>query len=193
MAEDDIRRLAADPTPLTTAMLLREIANLSEKIGTRLDAMDKAMTLFQENLTRVPTEVQKEVGHLKELHGQRFSSVEQRQETDKKAAEDALKVALQAQKELAGAQDTANAAAITKSQDATDKQVDGIKAMASAGFKSLDDKIAIINGRLDRGEAGPIAVREQRVDRRMDSGLLVSLGSLLVAAVAIAVAIIRHV
>lgn len=199
MPEDDLRSLAAaDPTPLTTAMLLREIANLSEKVAIRIDGLEKAQATFETNLTRVPTEVQKEVGHLKALHEQRFDDFEaqlsersDRRMSEKKAAEDALAAALQAQKELAAAQDSANAAAITKSQDATDKQVDAIKAMVGANFKSLDDKIAIINGRLDRGEAGPVAVRERNTERRLDSGLLIAIGSMLLAGVAVAVAVAR--
>jgi chromosome segregation ATPase len=193
MAEEDIKgMMASDPTPLTTAMLLREISNLSEKVGIRIDGIEKAQATFEKSLTRVPTEVQKEVGHLRELHEQRFSSVEQRQEADKKASEDALKVALQAQKELAAAQDTANAAAITKSQDATDKQVGAIKQTNDANFKSLDDKIADLKGRLDRGEGGSGAVRERNTDRRLDTGLIVAIIAILLTAASIVFAIVRH-
>lgn len=189
--EDDLRRLAADPTAATASLLLREIANLKDNIAVRLDAMDKAMILFQENLTRVPTDVQKEVGHLREFHDQMFADIHaqlkersDRRKSEKKAAEDALAAALQAQKELALAQDTANAAAITKSQDATDKQVDGIKAMVDANFKSLDDKIAIINGRLDRGEGGHVGASEYRKDNRDHTGLIIA-GLALIAAIAL--------
>lgn len=191
MAEDDLRRLASDPTALTTAMLLREIANLREKIEIRLDAMDKAMTLFQENLTRVPTEVQKEVGHLKELHDQKFADIHaqlrersERRTLEKKAAEDALAAALAAQKELAAAQDTANAAAISKSQEATDKQVDSIKSAAEAIKASLDDKIAIINGRLDRGEGGHAGASEYKKDSRDNTSMFIA-GLALLAAIAL--------
>jgi hypothetical protein len=61
-----------DPTLLTTAALTREISALKELVVTRLDAMDKAQSLFETNLTRVPTDIDKQLSHLKELHASRF-------------------------------------------------------------------------------------------------------------------------
>jgi hypothetical protein len=181
---DDIRKMAADPTPLTTAMLLREIANLSEKMNIRLDAMDKAMVLFQENLTRVPTEVQKEVGHLRQLAEQKFAEFHaildersDRRAVEKMAADAALSAALQAQKELATAQDTANLAALEKSQNATDKQIDSIKAMVVSGFKALDDKIAVINGRLDRGEGVLGGGHSRQTELRLNAMMIVAIAA----------------
>jgi hypothetical protein len=54
-----------DPTRLTTAQLYREIYNLQDMLTIRLDAMDKAQTIFSENLTRVPTDTDKQITHLK--------------------------------------------------------------------------------------------------------------------------------
>jgi hypothetical protein len=56
-----------DPTLLTTAALTREISSLKELIITRLEMMDRAQTLFETNLTRVPTIVDTQIQHLKEL------------------------------------------------------------------------------------------------------------------------------
>lgn len=196
--EDDLRRLAADPTPLTTAMLLREIANLSEKISIRIDGLEKAQATFEDNLTRVPTEVQKEVGNLKALHEQRFSDIgnqlrerSERRASEKKASDDALAAALASQKELTASQDCANAAAINKSQDATDKQIDAIKAMVGANLKSLDDKIAIINGRLDRGEGSIGGAAGSRTERRLDSSLLVAIIAVSLAAGSTVIAFVK--
>jgi hypothetical protein len=63
-----------DPTTLTTAALAREITSLKELLFTRLDAMDKAQELFDLNLNRVPTAVDKQVGNLKELLTTLFDS-----------------------------------------------------------------------------------------------------------------------
>jgi hypothetical protein len=179
---NDLRKIAADPTPLTTKMLLREVANLNEKLTIRLDAMDKAMVLFQENLTRVPTEVQKEVGHLKQLAEQKFAEIHailnersDRRAVEKLAADAALSAALQAQKELATAQDTANTAAIEKSQSATDKQIDSIKAMVTSGFKALDDKISVINGRLDRGEGLLGGGHSRQTELRLNAMMIIAI------------------
>jgi hypothetical protein len=148
-----------DPTTLTTDQLRRELAALRDTVETRLDAMDKAAQLFHENLTRVPTDTDKQISHLKELHEERFASIQtQFDERDVRSAasEDAAKVAvdaaLQAQKEAAAAQNASNAAAITKSEAATVKQIDGILALLTSNSTALSDKIAVINGRLDRSE-----------------------------------------
>src|SRR6478672_11107389 len=64
-----------DPTTLTTAALLREIASLKEIVFTRLDAMDRAMMVFSDAITRAPTDVDKQIAHLKELHQEKFESI----------------------------------------------------------------------------------------------------------------------
>ena len=65
--------LIPDPTLLTTAALKHEIALLKELITTRLDSMDKAQSLFEENLSRVPTDTDKQISHLKELHDSKLA------------------------------------------------------------------------------------------------------------------------
>lgn len=63
-----------ESTPASMALVIREISTLkdqnelrAESIKTRFDAMDKAVTVFSDNLTRVPTDVQKEITHLRAL------------------------------------------------------------------------------------------------------------------------------
>ena len=62
-----------------------------------------------------------------------------------RASEDAAKIAgnaaLQAQKEAAAAQNESNAAAITKSEGVTVKQIDGILALLASNTNSMNDKI----------------------------------------------------
>jgi hypothetical protein len=89
-----------------------------------------------------------EVAHLKELMVEKFSGVQvqfrERDERTKEAAiatETAVNAALEAQKEAAG-----------KAEAASGKEFDAIKTLMASNTKSQDDKIAIINGRLDRGE-----------------------------------------
>ena len=151
--------LRSDPTQLTTEQLLRELRHLRDTIETRLSAMDKATELSNENFTRVPTDTDKQISHLKALHAEKFTGIQlQFHERDVRsaAAEDAAKVAvnaaLQAQKEAAAAQNASNATAIAKSENATLKQIDGILALLGSNNIALNDKITVINGRLDRGE-----------------------------------------
>jgi hypothetical protein len=67
-----------DPSALTIATMIREVEHLKdlhegrihaveEMLKTRVDAIDKATTLFETNLTRVPTEVDRQITHLREL------------------------------------------------------------------------------------------------------------------------------
>ena len=64
-----------DPTALTTDLVERGLASertlVEAKLDIlrqRLDGIDKATIIFNETLTRVPTDVDKQVGNLKELH-----------------------------------------------------------------------------------------------------------------------------
>lgn len=50
-----------------TNQLLREIANTERFLIARLDAMDKALGLARDDLTRVPTELDRRIDGLKEL------------------------------------------------------------------------------------------------------------------------------
>lgn len=63
----------ADPTALTTAQLLREVALSREVLETRLDASDKAIELLQ----AYPTELDKAITALEALLGERFQRIEQ--------------------------------------------------------------------------------------------------------------------
>jgi len=61
-----------DPSRLTTQMVWREVESLKELLITRLDAIEKATIVAHEDLVRVPTEVQKQVAGLRELHDEKF-------------------------------------------------------------------------------------------------------------------------
>lgn len=68
----------ADPTVLTTQQLWREIAALKELSFTRFDSMERAIIVAHEDLVRVPTDVQKTVGTLRDLHEEKFHSTDRR-------------------------------------------------------------------------------------------------------------------
>jgi hypothetical protein len=178
-----------DPSTITTErlhdlgeQLRREIEHEVAVVTARLDAMDKAMVLFSDNLTRVPTDTDKQVGHLKELHNEKFESIQRqfnerdvRTEQAAIATKIAVDAALQAQKEAAGAQNESNAAAITKSEVATVKQLDSIMALMNSNTKVNDDKFSIINERLNRSEGASVHDRESRSNAHMSSGLAIAI------------------
>jgi hypothetical protein len=178
----------SDPSALTTAALLREVAHLKEAITVRLDATDRALATFQDNLTRVPTEVQKEVGHLREFHDQKFVDIENqlrersdRRTAEKAAAQEALAAALQAAKELSASQDAANATALDKSQASIDRRLSDLAKLFETSIASVRVEIADLKSRLDKGEGSLGGERGGRTDRRLDTSLFVSIGALILA------------
>ena len=160
---DTVRALSsntADPSALTTAMLLREVSNLEEKINVRLEGMDKAMTIFSNNITRVPTDTDKQIGHLKELHDEKFNSIQiQFQERDRRSEQSAISAkvavdaALQAAKELGNEQNKSAALAISKSEAATTKQIDQQGELLRNMEKALNERIDDLKNRLALSDA----------------------------------------
>jgi septation ring formation regulator EzrA len=155
-----------DPTPLTTAQLLRELGSLKEMFIVRLEAMDRAQTLFHENLTRVPTEVDKAIGHLKELHDkefvnfrvwivERFESIttqfKERDERIKQTALDtkfAVEAALSSQEKSVTKQNESNAAANSKVEEGFAKQIDQQRVLLDKTTEGINDKIGDLRDRI---------------------------------------------
>lgn len=155
-----------DPTALTTAQLQRELVLLdrifAEKLSAlieRVDAMEKAQTLFHDDLVRVPTAVDKAVGQLKELHEKWFlekfdivqTQLRERDvrhsqvETDRQRE---IAAALQAAKEVLGEQYRSSNLAISKSEDAIEKRINGVISMVQTTTGPINDKIDDLKERL---------------------------------------------
>jgi phage-related tail fiber protein len=182
-----------DPTFLTTEQLSRGLTNLRELLEARINAVEEAAHHRYEDLRRVPTETDRQVVHLKELFNEKLTSVQKQfdeRDIRSQASEDAAKVAvnaaLQAQKEAASAQNDSNAAAITKSEAATIKQIDGILALLNSNTIGTNDKITTINARLDRGDGVTKGGHDIRSESRLDTGTMVAIISVAVMAVSVA-------
>jgi hypothetical protein len=173
------------PNPmLTTEQLFREIAALEKIITTRLDAMDRAIVLFNDNLTRVPTETDKQVGHLKELVQEQLTGI-QRQFEERK---DGLAVALSAAKEAVEKQNQSSALAIAKSEAATDKRIDGLVTYIESTSKARSEQINDLKDRLTRIESrteGALSARTSQQDSGKYIiaiiGAMVGLGGFIIA------------
>ena len=124
-----------DPTVLTTEQLHREIQGLKELIGSRLNAMDKALDLVHEDYVRIPTDTDEQVSALKELVFDKVVALEksiqlQLHERDirtNQASEHsrlAIDAALQAAKELVGEQNRSSNTAIIKSETSVSRQME---------------------------------------------------------------------
>lgn len=169
-----------DPTELTIDALQREIANvrrelemrqtmrerehesLKEIIDTRLNGIDRATELLSATVNRTPTEITKEIGHLRGILEEKLSSVEVRfveqdrltstqfkerdTRTEREARDNKLAVdaAFAAQEKQAVAQNEGNQLAINKSEGSTAETIktnmDLTKSEINALRKSSEDR-----------------------------------------------------
>jgi len=149
-----------DPTTLTTQQLWREIAALKELVFTRLDSIEKAIIVAHDDMVRVPTEVQKAISTLKDLHEEKLHSIsdlvtEKFRSIDQQFADRDART-LQAQRDNKVAIDAALAAAKESSGEQIRTQAMAIVKNETAAFKqieSLEDKINDTKDRLTRIEA----------------------------------------
>ena len=205
MTDTDIRysEKRDDPSLLTTAQLLRVNAELKELIFTRLDAMDKAMVLFNENMTRVPTDTDKQIRHLRELlferfetQNEKFASV-QKQFMDRdvrvdQAAKDAkisLDAALSSAEKAVAKQNESFALSIQKSETATNKQIDTQSQLLQSLTAALNDKIDDLKGRMTRQEGAEIGSHASTTQRQAAGNSQANWGGLIVGIILAVVAI----
>jgi hypothetical protein len=185
-----------------------EIRGLLKIIETRIDAMDKATELLRENISVVPTEMDRQVTHLREYmvariestqvaRDERFHSIdlqfkERDTRTDQSSRDSkvAVDAALQAAKEAVGEQNKSSALAIAKSETSTTKQIDQLQTLIQTNNDATSDKINDIKARLDRGEGLTRAGDQHRSEKRLDSGLAAAIAGVCVALLSVAVAIV---
>jgi cation transport regulator ChaB len=160
-----------DPSRLSSEAIVRAVSaerdyqnGQTDVLRARLNGMDEATRVLHETVTRTPTDIQKAITHLQELHSERFSSVEtqfkerdtrgEREARDNKLAVDA---AFAAQEKQAAAQDVSNKEAINKSEKSTAETIKTNqelgKATTDALTKSLDEvKLAV--AQINAGKQG---------------------------------------
>lgn len=175
------RRPIPDPTELTTAQLYREIAALTRIMETRMEGYDKAIELLQAFADRMPTTamVQASLDGLKAVMEERFISTKMQFEQ----RDVAVAAALQAAKEAVLEQNRSSATAISKSELATQKQIDTQSSLISTATGALRDQIDDLKARLIRVEEGSTVQKETKTDNRQNIGMLVGVGGLAIAAV----------
>jgi hypothetical protein len=196
VAGGDPREEHPPGSSLTTEELRRDVSALREILQARLDGMDRATVVLSDSVNRTPTAIQTAIAHLKELHDERFRSVStesderfksvalQFKERDERSAQlaetqaEALAAALKAAKELNGAQGDANREANAKTEITFGQQI-----------KAVEDKIEVINRRLDTGQGTQEGSARYRSEQRLNANLVIGVGGLLLTAVIIGVAL----
>lgn len=150
--------LAADVRQVPTVLQF-SISSLRELMESKLAGMEQAVVLQNKQSAMFPVEIRTEIAHLRALHEEKFASIAQqfserdiRTDQASRAAKEALDAALQAAKELVGAQGEAAGAAAIKSETSFTKQIDQIGTIISTLEKALDARITELKERIDRGE-----------------------------------------
>lgn len=185
--QSEFRTPNPDPTNRTLEILRREILALEQRIEIRFAALDKARELSRATLLHYVDEDRNRVAALKELEIEKFGAIQsQLQERDKRAqmnyeaATQAVKSALDSQKELNQTIERCNREAVAKSESSSLKQMDAIKDQLQTVTSAITDKVDAINGRLNRGEG-------VQTGKASDAARNLAIGALLIAAFGVAI------
>lgn len=103
----------------------------------RMDDADKATELLSETVNRTPTEIQKQIGHLRELTGEKFVSVNTRFTEIKEATH----IALTSQKDSLGKAEMNTKESLTKLENLFTAKTDSM----SASMSDIKSDVARIN------------------------------------------------
>lgn len=171
-------RPVPDPTVLTTEQLLRAIAAERDFVvgqlairDERLAGIDEATKLRLTAVSGTSNEIDVKVGRLKDVHDEKFRSIEtqfkerdiraEREARDNKVAVDA---AFAAQKEAAAKQDEANAKAIDKSEKATAETIKTNQELSRSvtdGLTKDVDSLKIAVNSIQSTKVGAVETRGQ--------------------------------
>lgn len=175
-----------DPSALTTKQLHREIAVLKEIFDSRNHSTDGLIKLLQSAEEKIPATIKGELDNLKQLHDERFNSVQTqfrerdtRTDQQSKEGKEAIQAALQAAKEAVGKQQEASDKAIAKSEFSTIKQIDQINITIQAIGDNLNDKIQGVQARQLVLEGRQTGVKETKDDGKSNLAIIISIVSVL--------------
>lgn len=136
--EIDNLRIMLDSRFAAEQSTIRDLLNAEvDVLRQRLSAMDKATELLNEQVTQVPTDVDKQVGNLKELHAEKFDSVKE----SFVQRDVALTAALAAQEKQAAKQEQTFKESIEKQEKVTADAIANLSRLVDTSIKALGDKI----------------------------------------------------
>lgn len=165
----------------------REVLSLREVLEARLDAMDKAIVLLQTTQDRLPEAIRAAVHQLERLLEQRFVTADERfgaiqlqfRERDVRdertavSTQEAIKAALDAQREMWALQNASVAQGMTRIEAAGMKQNDTVVTLfqtsASAQSEKVDDlkqRLTLMEGRTAGITAATTTQRETFKEQR---------------------------
>jgi len=188
--------------------LIERMDGIRATLQARLDAIDKAAALFDVNLNRIPTTVDREVAALESLtasrmqdlthtiHATRCLTEEKFNGVDRQfverdvrvlqsaaAATTAVNAALQAAKEAVGEQNKSFTLSIDKSETATMKQIDALLVTSQTATAGLNSAISDVKDRLTRIEGAKIGVTDTTTNQHLSSSMTMSIIAAVISAV----------
>lgn len=176
-----------------------KVLALRDLITTRLDAMDRAATVFAENLNRVPTLLDRETARLTALFEEKTNNIrasisgrDDQARQDKVTAASTVDLALASLKELIASQNASNALAIAKAESATANDLVSLNAIIGTTKDGLNSEINNLKQRLDRGEGMSRGQKELRQEDHMATGSIAAMITGIVGVLALVLALFTY-
>jgi hypothetical protein len=195
-----------DPTKLTTDQLYREIAALKEIVFTRLDGMDRALSVATDDLNRQPTAIDKAIDHLKDMLGARMNGMDQLREQKfaemkmqfreqdsrfsviTQASKEAIEKALASAKEAIVEQNRASDLATAKSESNFTKQIDQQGTIIQNQAKNNDVQVGDIKERLNKLEGMNLGKYDTEKTHRDNTALYIAILAAIIGAIGLFIA-----
>lgn len=161
-------------------IFVAKLDTIKTEFDAKIQSIDNATELRLKVIDGIPGKITEATAHHEALQQERFKSIAQqfnerdiRTEQAGKASTEALAAALQAAKELVGAQGEASAAAAIKSETSFTKQIDQIGTIIQTLEKALDARITELKERIDRGEGNNAGTKETQANAAQEAAALV--------------------
>jgi DNA-binding transcriptional MerR regulator len=205
-----------DPTRMTTALIDRTVAAFREVFEVRFAELNRAIALTTSQVNKLPAEIDakssqlradidrqmlglreyiiSQIEMLQGVHAEKFRAVDIRfTERDALVAQVAQesRLSLAAAKEAVVEQNKANEQAIAKFELATQKQIDAMTQLMTNSNKSLEDKIAELKTRLDRGEGRSTGTTESKAEKRLDAGTALQTIAVLLTVIGLVIVVLN--
>lgn len=169
LREEFKQGMAAQAELLVTAGVGRH-----EKALLRIDAVEAAAKTFQDNLNRVPTQLDREASRITALFEEKLTTLRSQLDCLRNFA-DAMRVnamkaiesAFVGAEKVSDSQRVAFEQQISKSEAATTKELDGIKALINNLREGMNTQITNLTDRINRDTGAVQGVREARVSDNM--------------------------
>jgi len=159
-----------DPTALTTAQLLRELANVELRLNEKIESIKETARILHEDYTRVPTLLDRasteinnlfseRILHLQDVTNEKFTRVEtqfgEKEKRDmqaKLAADTGIAAAMAAAEKAVGENNRSFAAAVAKSEKNTEDALKSLDNQFKTEIRSMAEKLSDIGSRQARND-----------------------------------------